>query len=265
MKRDFHLYRRIGHRLVSGWLAAEVLDMLKILDSAQRSIDADSARGAVAEIGIHHGRLFIGLRLLQAEDQKSVAIDLFGDQQLNTDNSGKGDLSAFKRNLALWSSRDSVVIHQGDSTMLHPSELRDLAGGQIRVFSVDGGHTEEIVLNDMKLAESTIADNGIVVADDVFNQQWPGVSTGTLRFLKGSEKLVPFAIGFNKVFFAAGEYSDLYRKHLELGFSGRFLVSTKISEFAGHEVLILTRVPRRPRQLVARSKTAKRIYRAIRD
>ena len=48
---------------------------------------------------------------------------------------------SFENNVKLWSSMDGVIVHQGDSTKLEPAKLRELAGGDIRFFSVDGGHT----------------------------------------------------------------------------------------------------------------------------
>ena len=57
-------------------LGTEILLVLDVLNTAQR---AKQVSGAVAEIGVHHGKLFIGLRLLQRPGDKSVAIDIFGD------------------------------------------------------------------------------------------------------------------------------------------------------------------------------------------
>ena len=153
MVRRFDIYRWTGHRVVAGWLAPEVLDALAVLDSVQRSTNVS---GAVAEIGVHHGRLFIGLNLLQHKDEPSVAIDVFGEQDLNIDQSGKGDLAMFRRNVQRWASPENVVVHQGDSTQLQASELRDLARGVVRLFSVDGGHTDSIVFSDMNLAEASL-------------------------------------------------------------------------------------------------------------
>jgi hypothetical protein len=257
VNKDFEIYRRVGHRLVAGWLAPEVLEILAVLNSAQRS---KNVSGAVAEIGVHHGRLFIGLHLLQHEDEYSVAIDVFGDQDLNIDQSGKGDLAIFRKNVQRWSSLNAGVIHQGDSTELRANELRELAHGDIRLFSIDGGHTDSIVFSDMNLAEATLAPEGIVVADDIFNQDWPGVSTGTLRYLSQGGELVPFAIGFNKVLFSSPNYAENYRNILHAHFDNRYLIVVKMSDFATHDVLILGRVPRRPRQLIGRNKTAKELY-----
>lgn len=258
MSRNFARYRAIGHRVVTGFLQPEVLLLLDVLNSAQR---AKQVSGAVAEIGVHHGKLFIGLQLLQRPGEKSVAIDIFGDQDLNVDGSGHGDLQKFVNNVNLWSSMDDVVIQQGDSTKLLPEQLRELAGGDIRFFSVDGGHTDEIVFSDMKLAEATLADGGIVIADDVFNQQWPGVAVGTLRYLEdsaGGAGLAPFLIGFNKVFFAQPAYCGFYRAEVESAVSGKLRLATGESVFAGHDVGLVA--PQGAVDLLRRSATIRSLY-----
>lgn len=261
MQRNFQRYRAIGQRLVTGFLQPEILLMLDVLNSAQR---AKQISGAVAEIGVHHGKLFIGLRLLQRSGEKSVAIDIFGDQELNVDGSGHGNLEKFVNNVNLWASMDDVVIHQGDSTQLEPQKLRELAGGDIRFFSVDGGHTEEIVFSDMKLAEATLADGGIVIADDVFNEQWPGVAVGTLRYLEDGAKLAPFLIGFNKVFFAQPDYCGFYRAEVESAVGGKLRLATGSSVFAGHEVGLV--VPQTAVDVLRRSETIRSVYhRAYRE
>lgn len=264
MNRRFEIYKWLGHRFVSGWLEPEVLTILRVLDSAQRS---KNISGAVAEIGVHHGKLFVGLSLLQRNDEYSVAIDLFGDQIFNIDRSGKGDLARFQNNVRRWASLERVVIHQGDSTGLQVDELSKLARTDIRFFSVDGGHTDSIVLSDMKLAEATASSGGIVIADDVFNQYWPGVMTGTLRYLNenGGGRLVPFAIGFNKVFFSFPSYAEYYRSILRRRFQDRYLVLVKTSEFAMHEVLIITRASRGLRGLISRNDAAKHIYHRVQE
>ncbi|MGE2725525.1 class I SAM-dependent methyltransferase [Mycolicibacterium pulveris] len=257
MERNFARYRAFGHRLVTGFLEPEVLLLLDVLNSAQR---AKQVTGAVAEIGVHHGKLFIGLRLLQRPGEKSVAIDIFGDQDLNVDGSGHGDLAKFVNNVNLWSSMDDVVIQQGDSTKLLPEQLCELAGGDVRFFSVDGGHTAEIVCSDMKLAEATLTDGGIVIADDVFNQQWPGVAVGTLRYLEdsGGARLAPFLIGFNKVFFTQPEHCGRYRAEVESAVAGKLRLATGASVFAGHDVGLVA--PQGPVDLLRRSATVRSLY-----
>jgi hypothetical protein len=255
MKRTFENYRKVGYRFVSGFLEPGNLPVLEVLDRSQRT---RNVTGAVAEIGVHHGRLFIPLHLLQRGSGKSVAIDLFGDQELNIDNSGRGDIGKFTDNVTLWSSMDGVVLHQGDSTQLAPEVLTEKAGGPIRFFSVDGGHTEEIVYSDMRLAEATLADGGIVIADDVFNQQWPGVVVGTLKYLQDGAKLVPFAVGFNKTLFTHPEFADGYRADLRAAFSSGLTAQTEETVFAGHPVQYVA--PVTPVDVIRRSETARSLY-----
>lgn len=259
---SFDVYRSVGYRLVGGWLSREVLEILAVLDAEQHSRNIS---GPVAEIGVHHGRLFIGLNLLRRDDEYSIAIDVFGDQTLNIDKSGKGSLRIFRRNVERWSSLDRVVVHQGDSTKLQPETLRGLGHGDIRIISVDGGHTDSTVFSDMNLAEVTLAPGGILIADDVFNQVWPGVSTGTLRYMADGGKLAPFLIGFNKVFFTFPEYADTYRAAVREHFRRRLSIEMKMSDFASHEVLIMTRVPRWPWRLVKRSDTARQAYQWLQE
>jgi Methyltransferase domain len=153
---------------------------------------------------------------------------------------------------------DDVVVHQGDSTKLEPAKLRELAGGDVRFCSVDGGHTEEIVFSGMKLAEATLADGGIVIADDVFNEYWPGVATGTLRYLSGGAKLAPFLIGFNKVFFSQPEYSESYRGQVESALSGKLRLATHPFEFAGHEVGLV--LPQGAKDILRKNQLARSLY-----
>jgi hypothetical protein len=268
MNRSFQIYRWLGRALVDGWLQPEVLAILSALDSAQR---AKGVSGAVAEIGVHHGKLFIGLNLLRRKDERAVAIDVFGAQELNIDFSGKGYLPAFRRNVQRWSSLTGVAIHEGDSTQLHANELRELAHADIRLFSVDGGHTESTVRSDMNLAEGALAPGGIVIADDIFNETWPSVATGTFQYLTQGGKLVPFAIGFNKVFFSSPEYADYYQSVLRSTFELGHLVLLKTGQFSDHEVVIIKRFPWQPReiirqhrQLIGRSRTVRNVYYGVR-
>jgi hypothetical protein len=260
MNRGFAYYRLFGYRFVQGWLHGEVLTMLSAVDAVQRE---NNVTGSIAEIGVHHGKLFIALQLLQTAAEKSVAIDVFGDQHLNVDQSGKGDYGKFLNNVERWASGSGVVVHQGDSTQLHPEKLLELAGSPIRLFSVDGGHTEQIVMSDMRLAEATLADGGVVIADDVFNAEWPDVAVGTLRYLQEGGALAPFIIGFNKVLFASPQHCDKYRYAVEAAFSKHKLTLVKQKMYAGFDVGMLLRVPRTPRHLLGRSKIARSVYHRV--
>jgi hypothetical protein len=80
-------YARHGHHLVKGWLVPGAAEAIILLSQEQRD---HGLQGGVAEIGVHHGRLFILLYLLGSRNEPSVAIDIFKKQQLNVDRSGAG-------------------------------------------------------------------------------------------------------------------------------------------------------------------------------
>lgn len=249
-------YRRFGIRSVQGWLEPDVLDVLEIL------LIGEPEKGGIAEIGVHHGKLFIGLQLL-SPGGPAVAMDLFDDQDMNIDRSGEGDRARFVRNVQRWGDPSTLVIHQGDSTELSEDDLRGYLPDGARLFSVDGGHTKEIVRSDMRLAEQVCTDRGIVIADDVFNGSWPGVVEGTLAYLSDNAALRPFAIGFNKVFFARADaakdhYERLWARALP---RRRWLVREQ--EFVGSPVVSVAERPKNLRGLAERSATVTTVYKKI--
>ncbi len=200
-------YIRRGRFYIDGWLRTEAARIVVALTARQRSLDI---AGSVAEIGVHHGKLFILLYLLSRAPEKVVAIDLFEDQHLNIDNSGSGDFARFRRNLERHADTTRLVLHQGNSMDLSAAMLVRLAEGPLRFVSIDGGHTAEITAHDLATAEAAIAEGGIIVVDDVFNEQWPGVGDGVRRHFERRPNLVPFAIGANKTYFCRPSHRDIY-------------------------------------------------------
>lgn len=254
---SYSRYRHYGHRRVGGYTESQVFEVLEVLDAAQR---ARGVRGSVVEIGVHHGRLFIGMHLLQRSGEASVAIDLFDEQELNVDQSGLGDRGKFEQHLAKWSTRP-VVIHQGDSTQLKSGDIAEMSNA--RMFSVDGGHTAGIVESDMRLAAECLCDGGIIVADDVFNEQWPDVCVGTLNYLADTD-VVPFGIGFNKTLFAHRDHAPAYAEALADHFADRYLTAAfPHRTFAGHDVVIVIPVPRTPAHIARRSALARKVYHRV--
>jgi len=201
-------YIRRGKFYVDGWLRTEAALTIAALSERQHAL---GVAGGVAEIGVHHGKLFILLYLLGRAPETAVAIDLFEDQHLNVDRSGSGDLAKFRRNLERHADADRLVLHQGSSLDLVSADLVRMADGPLRMISFDGGHTAEITAHDLATAEGALAEGGIVVIDDVFNERWPGVADGVHRHFERRTRLVPFAIGANKTYFCRPSHRDIYR------------------------------------------------------
>ncbi len=211
-KGNLSAYVKHGNHLVKGWLTPGAIQAIVSLSTEQRKA---SVSGGVAEIGVHHGRLFILLYLLGAMGEPAVAIDLFSHQALNSDHSGAGDLERFTKNLKRHADTDRLVLYEGDSTNLDCQQLIDLGGGPLRMISIDGGHSPEVTAHDLYVSEGALANGGVIILDDCFNEAWPGVVDGVKQHFSSPGSIVPFGVGANKTFFChkvfAQKYSEVLR------------------------------------------------------
>jgi hypothetical protein len=209
-------YISTGMPKIEGWLHWYAAELIAAISDIQQQ---DGIRGAVGEIGVHHGKLFILLLLTAALDERAFAIDVFENQELNIDESGKGDRNRFIQNLRVFSARErDVLIISKSSFDVLPGDIVERLG-PVRLVSIDGGHTAECTKNDLQLAAAMMDNRGIAILDDYFNSSWPGVTTGGAEyFLSPESKLRPFAIGPNKLFLSATSNHDDYRKALRTRF-----------------------------------------------
>jgi hypothetical protein len=218
---------------IEGWVMPEILPVIAYCDQLQQEM---AARGGVVEIGVHHGKFFIALNQLCEVDEPSLAIDVFDSQHLNIDKSGSGSMDAFKDNLR------SYCRHQGsnarilaaDSTMLNASVVLSQLGMRPRFFSIDGGHTVEHTLNDLRLASECVSDVGIVFVDDILNPDWIGVFEGVTKFVSQSPTLLPLAVGFNKMLLCRLSYHEYFLDNF-----AKFSYAAKRVQFCGKSLIVL--------------------------
>jgi hypothetical protein len=205
-------YLRSQKDQVDGWFSridSEIFGAILTLQNAA------GLGGAGAEIGVHHGKSFIAICLALRPGECGYCIDIFGDQTLNLDRSGKGDRAKLESNLARFAiSQDAVRIRQESSFNVRADEIT-AAVGPVRFFSVDGGHWEAIVRNDLALAEACLVPHGVIALDDFHRPEWPDVSAGYFAWYATRRKpLVPFAIGFNKLYLCEQSFTAVYQKGL---------------------------------------------------
>lgn len=200
-------YKSDGFDKVQGWCKNKNFDIIEILDGAPLN-----KVGGCLEIGVHHGKFYILMNSVIDADFKSYAVDLFENQELNIDKSGKGNLQYFKENLNKYDrhkgANTEIII--GDSTDAATIKKLKNAVGDLRFISVDGGHTAQHTASDLALACSLISNEGVVVLDDILNHHWLGVLEGAVTYLNSKPTLTPFAIGQNKLLFSKISYRDCY-------------------------------------------------------
>ena len=81
---------------VKGFMEPGLLRLLLAIDDLQAELGVS---GALAEVGVYHGKSFAPLALLRRPGETCVAVDCFDAQEHNVDESGVGSRDAFLRNL----------------------------------------------------------------------------------------------------------------------------------------------------------------------
>jgi predicted O-methyltransferase YrrM len=224
-------YQADGFQHVEGWCRAQLFETLGLLNGL-----GINKSGGCLEIGVHHGKLYILLNQAIDATETSYAIDLFERQALNIDYSGAGSLEIFKSNL------EKYDVHKGANTTIIAGDSTDSAldlenrirKGSLRFISIDGGHTAEHTVSDLTLANKLVANEGVVILDDIFSRDWPGVTEGVGKFLGQYPTLVPFAIGHNKLYLSKLSYQRVY---CELFSTSR--LATKNVNFYGNALVAL--------------------------
>lgn len=220
-------YLRDQKKTVHGWLQrvdAEIIGSLLAFQHREGII------GAGVEIGVHHGKSFIPICLALREHERALCVDIFDDQQKNLDASGRGDLQQFLANLARFHVHPRQVrIFRGSSEAVS-AEFIIQSVGPVRYFSIDGGHWSAIVQNDLRLAEQTLANGGVIALDDYCRAEWPDVTAGYALWRESTQSdIVPFAVGSNKLFLCGKDFSKAYRACLDNGFLRHYLSKRYIS------------------------------------
>lgn len=193
-----------GWETVDGWLYLKALRLTDFLDQCQ---DVLSIKGNIGEIGLYFGKYFFLLYLSARKEEKVIGVDLFEFPEWE---------QKFHTGLARWKHAGTEpFIVKRNSLEVTADQLLGWAGGPYRLFSVDGGHSMEVALHDLRLANTVLAEGGVVMVDDYFDPKFPGVSEAVNRlFLLHRDELrvAPFLITGNKLFLATTAYANLYRE-----------------------------------------------------
>jgi len=197
--------------------------------------------GSLAEIGVHHGKLFFLLALSRQAGEKSLAIDLFEDDEMNASTRYGGRSRALSMHAAsLNVTLESTEVQKADSLTLTSDDILSRVG-RVRIFSVDGGNLYHHVAHDLPLVFSTLAPGGVIVVDDFCNAEWPEVTSATYDFVRAQGgKIVPAILTKRKLYLASPEFATAYGE-----FATRFAARDKqmnrgLVEVMGRAVPYLT-------------------------
>lgn len=152
---------------IEGWLDPQAMLFTNYLKKYYLKDSFDSL-----EIGIHHGKFFLGIENITPKENIAFAIDVFEDQSNNLDGSGKGNLEIFGEHInKLATNKSRIKIVQQDSLQLRSSDYYNFNFG---IISIDGGHTENHTVNDLQFAQDIMDKETFVILDDILNPEWGG-------------------------------------------------------------------------------------------
>lgn len=199
-------YLQTGYHEIAGWLLPAAVEATRFLAALQATA---FPAGPVCEIGVWEGRYLSLLSFLPSTPQRVVGIDPFihgGDRE--------AQLRRVRANLARYSRRpDLVTLIEKDSKQVLPDEILEATGDLCQFVSVDGDHTAEGALHDLRLVEHVLAPGGIVAVDDVGNMSCPGVIEAVVRYgMDPAAPLAPFLLVANKLFMTQKRHCEGYRE-----------------------------------------------------
>ena len=154
--------------------------------------------GAVAEIGVFYGRSFTLMAKAITSEEKALGIDLYDID---------GQLDYVKKTLTD-ESLENYTLHVGSSTEITCREIKAMVG-DIRFFSVDGGHEQACVEYDSELSLDCLSPDGIIAFDDFFNPRYPDLTVAVIKFIAEHE-VTAFCITRSKLYVCKPERYEAY-------------------------------------------------------
>jgi hypothetical protein len=208
----------LGYKVrVDGWLELSDAFAIHQVLLAQTQL---GVLGSIAEIGVHHGKLFIWLTLHLRTGEKALALDLFSNQAENMDGSGRGNLDAFAANMEAYTRldilRETAIPVTINSLKIPLCFFCEKGLDSVRFFSVDGGHFVDSAYEDCWTAFSALSIGGVIAVDDFVHGNL--VLEGTLRFLYTNPNAKAFLISENKIYICQSSFYDRYFQAMHVAY-----------------------------------------------
>jgi hypothetical protein len=200
--QSFNDWKKSGADQIQGWLHDESVRLTEVLLEAQKHLGLN---GALVEIGVWKGKYFSALLALQSK-RLLIGYDIWLNE----------DIESIKDGILKNSSNKNFQLIRVNSADITAKEDRaELSGNDIHFVSIDGDHTFEGALRDMRLSKSLINPGGILALDDFLNPGCLGTTESALLFLQESD-FEPICYIANKLFVTTKGWSEIYRQRIDL-------------------------------------------------
>ncbi len=145
-----------------------------------RTQSISGVTGDLLEIGSYHGRSTVVIGRCVQPGERFIVCDTF-ERPTELTYPNPPTPEGLRRTLA----RLAPNLGQVDVRASRSDEL-DLDGVVLRFAHIDGGHSYEVALHDLRFAASHLAPNGIIAVDDYQHPSWKDVTAAVDAFVAES-------------------------------------------------------------------------------
>lgn len=196
---------------IGGWMEPLAMTFFDVINTIQIQNDI---HGHIMEIGTYYGKSAAVLGQFLRTDEEFYCCDTFSGYK-KVENNFRDSFETFFYNM----TGRKAIVRQMMSTDLTP-ELLD--NQKFRIWHIDGYHSFEDTLFDLKLGTQMLGERGIIIADDFLNPDWLGVGQAINEFLRTDDYCL-IAQGYNKTILARKVdyqfYYDAIKNNEELPYS----------------------------------------------
>ncbi len=145
--------------------------------------------GPIAEIGTFEGRFFIALAKALQPGEMALGMDIF-------DWPNPQVIDRFEANCAKHGiPADARKTWKCDSRNVTPAQFLEHTGGRrVRLFHVDGEHSRASLEKDLALATAVLADDGVIVLDDMLHPGYPTLMVTVHEYLQAHPEMVVLCV-----------------------------------------------------------------------
>lgn len=101
---------------------------------------------------------------------------------------------------------DRAVTWKVDSATIAPADVIAKAGGPIRLFHIDGEHTQAALTRDLELATASMTPGGLIVLDDMLHPGYPTLMVAVQAYLQRHPEMVVLCVIDRETIVAATKF-----------------------------------------------------------
>ena len=212
-----------GHEKVNGWFSPDAMRIIKSLSDIQTN---NNIQSDILEIGIYQGKSAIFLSMLLTENERLHVVDIFKKDDLYY---GLNDREIFEKNINQYCDTNRIDIFPLSSSEFFKIDYDNYVY-LYRLIHIDGSHEKKDVIDDLYQSSDILSPQGLIILDDLFNPQHPGVMEGFMEYAL-QHPCYPFIIGHNKLIFAIDNFTySFYKERFKPELYGEYITRNFIDD-----------------------------------